>query len=160
MDTATDSAGRAMERRSGQERRKRTLKTYWQGARTPRRRSGRRTSDLHYPVIDWHSPRVLALVLGILGLSVLDGAFTIVLLSHGAVEINPVMARLLPHGLGWFAAGKLALTGAGLCVLVACSRMRLFRVLPGESILYLVLLCYAALILYETHLLEFAHEAS
>jgi hypothetical protein len=142
------------DRRNGSERRQMSLAAYWHGARNPRRRAGRRTSDLLYPVIDWHSPRVFALVLTILALSFADGALTLVLMSHGAVEINPVMALFLPHNLHWFAAVKLGLTSVSACVLVACSRMRLFRAVPGEWVLYLVLGGYAALIAYELKMLE------
>jgi len=122
----------------------------------PRRRQGRRSSDRDYPIVDWHSARVLAPVIAILALCVLDGVLTVVLMSHGAVEANPVMALFLPHRLGWFAAVKLFLTSAGICVLVACSRMRLFRTIPGELLLYGVLGCYIALIAYELRLLEIA----
>jgi hypothetical protein len=97
---------------------------------------------------------VLALVLLILGLSALDGVLTIVLISQGANEANPLMALLVPHNLGWFAAVKLALTSMGAAVLVACARMRLFRFLPGEALLYFVVGCYSALVVYELHLLE------
>ena len=49
----------------------------------------------------------------------------------------------------WFAFVKLVLTGAGLCVLVVCSRMRLFRRIPGEAFVYVVLGAYLWLIAYE-----------
>jgi Domain of unknown function (DUF5658) len=142
------------ERRSGTERRHTTLASYWHGSLRPRRHSGRRATDQIYPVVDWHSPRVLALVITILGLCVLDGILTIILMSHGAREANPVMALFLPDDLHWFAAVKLTLTSVGMCVLVACSRMRLFRTIPGEALLYAVLAAYAALIAYELQLLE------
>jgi len=142
------------ERRSGTERRRITMAAYWRGALNPRRRFGRRLIDRNYPVIDWHSPRVLALVLLILGLSALDGVLTVMLISQGANEVNPVMALFVPHNLGWFAAVKLGLTSAGAAVLVACARMKLFRLFPGELLLYLVAGCYIALVSYELHLLE------
>lgn len=141
-----------IERRSGTERRQVTIGAFVHGALHPRRRAGRRSDD-HYSVIDWHAPRVLALVLGILGLCMLDAAMTIVLLSHGARELNPVMALFLPHNLFGFAAAKLTLTGAGVCVLVACSRMRLFRRVSGEFFLYAALTAYSVLIAYELRML-------
>jgi Domain of unknown function (DUF5658) len=144
------------DRRSGVERRRTTLGAYWHGAWRPRRRSGRRTSDQRYPIIDWYSPRVLALALTILGLCVLDGVLTIVLMAHGAHELNPVLALFLPHDLGLFAAVKLSLTSAGVCVLAACSRMKLFRAIPGELFLYVVAAGYAALVVYELRLLGLA----
>lgn len=142
------------ERRSGIERRQMTVAAYWRGAWNPRRRFGRRATDRTYPIVDWHSPRVLALVVLILGLSALDGVLTLMLMSQGANEANPIMALFVPHNLGWFAAIKLGLTSIGAAVLVACARMTLFRVIPGEALLYLVVGCYIALVAYELHLLD------
>lgn len=143
-----------IDRRNSVDRRSRTLSAYIYGALKPRRVRGRRAADRLYPVIDWHSPRVLALALGILVLSTIDGILTVVLLEHGAVEINPLMALLVPSNLNWFAAVKLGLTGIGLVVLVACSQMRLLRAVPGEMLLYVVLGCYVVLIDHEVHMLS------
>jgi hypothetical protein len=143
-----------VDRRSGSERRSITFAAYWHGARNPRRRAGRRATDLRYPVVDWYSPRLLIPVFAILGLCVLDGMLTVMLMKHGAHELNPFMALFLPHNLFWFAMLKLGLTGAGLCVLVACSRMRLFRMIPGELFVYAVAGIYVWLIAYELRLLE------
>lgn len=142
------------ERRSGTERRHHNVAAYWRGALNPRRRSGRRETDRAYPIVDWHSPRVLALVLLILGLSTLDGVLTLMLMSQGANEVNPFMALFVPHDLAWFAAIKLGLTSVGAAVLVACARMKLFRLFPGELLLYLVVGCYVSLVGYELFLLE------
>ncbi|GFE78246.1 hypothetical protein GCM10011487_02460 [Steroidobacter agaridevorans] len=141
------------DRRSGVERRHYSIAAYWRGALNPRRRMGRRTTDRVYTIIDWHSPRVLALVLLILGLSTLDGVLTLMLMSQGAQEVNPVMALFVPHNLGWFAAIKLTLTSVGAAILVVCARMKLFRLFPGEVLLYLVVGCYVALVAYELELL-------
>lgn len=143
-----------MERRKATERRRHSFGAYLRGAWTPRRRAGRRVHDHIYPLIDWHSPRVFALVFAILCLCVADGALTIVLMANGAIEANPVMALFLPHALGWFAAVKLTLTAAGMFILVACSRMRLFRTVPGEAVLYLVLACYVTIVVHELQMLE------
>ena len=147
-------SAREFDRRSGSERRNTTFAAYWHGARNPRRRAGRREADLRYAVIDWYSARLLIPVLTILGLCVLDGMLTVMLMRHGAYELNPVMALFLPHNLLGFALTKLALTGAGLCVLVACSRMQLFRKIPGELFVYAVLGIYMCLIAYELRMLE------
>jgi hypothetical protein len=144
-----------IDRRSGPDRRKTTFAAYWHGARNPRRRGGRRASDLLYPIVDWHSPRLLIPVFTILALCVLDGLLTVTLMRNGASELNPVMALFLPHDLLSFAFVKLALTGVGLCVLVACSRMKLFRRIPGETVVYFVLGLYCWLVVYELHMLEF-----
>jgi hypothetical protein len=142
-----------IERRTGVDRRHINVAAWWYGALRPRRRSGGRRASDRYPLVDWHSPRIFVAVLAILGLCVLDGVLTVLLMAHGATEENPVMALFLPHDLGWFAAVKLTLTALGLVVLVACSRMRLFRAIRGEFLLYLVLAGYVALITYELELL-------
>lgn len=146
-----------IERRSGIERRERTLRAYWRGALRPRRRNGRRASDQIYPIIDWYSPHLLVPVLGILGLSALDAAFTIVLIRHGATEVNPLMALFLPDEPLWFAAIKLLLTGLGLLVLVALSKTQVFRRFRGEWLVYAILLAYLLLIGHELKLLEAVH---
>lgn len=104
--------------------------------------------------MDWHSPRVLAAVVAILCLCLLDALLTVILISHGANELNPILAPLLPDKLGWFAAVKFSLTGVGVCVLVACSRMKLFRKVPGEWLLYLLLMGYVLLFAYQLELLD------
>lgn len=143
-----------LERRSGIERREMTFGAFWRGARNPRRRNGRRESDALYPIIDWHSPHLLIPALAILALCVLDGVLTVVLMTHGAAEMNPVMALFLPHNLLGFAIVKLTLTGVGVCMLVACSRMRLFRKIRGELFVYAVLAGYVLLIAYELRMLD------
>ena len=61
---------------------------------------------------------------------------------------------VVPHALEWFAAVKLSLTAMGVAVLAACSRMKLFRAIPGEALLVIVLVGYAVLVAYELKLLE------
>jgi hypothetical protein len=141
------------DRRSGTERREYSVGAYWQGARNPRRRDWRRAGDAIYPIIDWHSPRVFAVGLAILLLCATDGFLTVLLLANGAVEVNPLMAKFVPHSLGWFAVVKLSLTAVGVGILVACSRMRFFRTVPGEALLAMVLLAYAAVVGWELWLL-------
>ena len=104
--------------------------------------------------------QLLIPVFAILGLSVLDAGLTVMLMRHGAAELNPLMAWFLPQNLLGFALTKIALTGAGLCVLVACSRMLLFRKIPGELVVYAVLGVYVWLIAYELRLLELAGTVS
>ena len=155
MQEGKTLSAQEFDRRSGSERRNTTFAAYWHGARNPRRRGGRREADLRYAVVDWYSARLLIPVLTILALCVLDGVLTVMLMRQGAYELNPVMALFLPHNLLAFALTKLALTGAGLCILVACSRMQLFRKIPGELFVYAVLGIYLCLVAYELRMLEF-----
>lgn len=145
------------ERRSGIERRSYSLRSWWHGSFNPRRRQGRRGIDATYAIIDWHSPRVFALAFAILMLCTADGVLTLVLLNDGAEEVNPFMAKFVPDSLGWFAAVKLTCTALGVAVLAACSRMRLFRAVPGETFLWLILAGYAVLVGYELRLVGQIH---
>lgn len=138
-----------LERRSGSERRQRSLAAYWLGARLVRRKGGRRSSDLLYPIIDRYSLSAWTAALGIMLLCCFDAFLTIELLARGAVEANPAMALAMQAGMGWFGAIKLASTAAGVIVLVACSGGRLFRRIPGEAPLHVMLACYIVLIGYE-----------
>jgi hypothetical protein len=146
-----------LERRSGLERRRQSWHAYWHGARTPRRRAGRRATDALYTIVDWHSPRVFAWVMAILMLCVSDGVLTIFLISHGAIELNPLMALFVPHQLGWFVAIKLGLTSLGMIVLVACSQMKLFRAIRGELLLGAIFVAYLMLVIYELQLMNGMH---
>jgi hypothetical protein len=71
--------------------------------------------------------------------------------------VNPFMAKFVPHSLGWFATVKISLTAVGVLVLVACSRMKLFRALRGEVLLGVIFAIYAVLVAYELQLLERIH---
>ena len=118
------------DRRSGSERRNATLAAYWHGARNPRRRDGRRATDRHYPIVDWYSPRLLIPVLTILGLCVLDGLLTVMLMKHGAAELNPVMALFLPHNLLLVCLRQAGADGRGT---VRAGRMQPDETIPQDS---------------------------
>ena len=141
------------ERRSGYDRRNLGIRTFVQGGLTPRRRAGRRQDDIDR-FVDWYEPHLFFLSIAILLLSVTDAFMTLTLISHGAYEANPLMHHLLQQDLRLFAAMKMAMTGAGLIVLVACARARVFRVIRVSSLMHWCLLAYAALIVYECWLLR------
>jgi hypothetical protein len=143
------------ERRGGDDRRRTTLRTFLQSGLTPRRRGGRRAHEHHLP-IDWHEPYLLFLALTILLLNVLDAFLTITLLTVGAREANPVIAFVLDQYPKLFALTKMGLTGAGVLVLVAIARARLFNVMRVGTLLYAVLAGYVTLIAYECWLLRAA----
>jgi hypothetical protein len=143
----------SVERRRGPDRRRVTLRSFLKGGITPRRRGGRRADEQHLP-IDWHEPYLLFLALMILLLSVADAFLTITLIMGGAQEANPLLAFVLHEHPDLFAALKMALTGAGVLVLVAVARARLFRVMRAGFVLQAVFVAYVALIAYEWWLLR------
>jgi hypothetical protein len=155
MQDEMTATGRVLSERraSGDDRRRTTLRTFLQSGFTPRRRGGRRAGESHLP-IDWHEPYLLFLAVTILLLNVADAFLTLTLLTVGAREANPVIAFVLDEYPRLFAVTKMGLTGAGVLVLVAVARARLFNVMSVSSLLHAVLVGYATLIGYEWWLLR------
>ncbi len=90
---------------------------------------------------------MLAMIVALLGLTILDGVLTLELIDLNSEEINPVMAHLLHHGEFAFLMGKYILTATGIPFLVVYQHYRLFRtrfrvgwLLPVFLGLYLILL--------------------
>jgi uncharacterized protein DUF5658 len=160
MSTTVDKGSRpgdetppeSRERRTNRDdRRAMTLKTFLRGGLVPRRRGGRRATDGELPV-DFHEPYLLILAVVMLGLSVADALLTVKLMTDGAEETNPLLAFVLNEHPRLFAVVKMALTGAGVVLLVAVSRMRVFRVVRAGVFLPLLALAYLGLVAYEAWL--------
>ena len=151
--TAARHSG-ASERRQHFDRRNRALWSVLYGSFNPRRRRpARRLNDSRFHPLDWHSPHLLAVSVGILLLSAADAFLTGILLVHGADEVNPIMAVLVYRNAAAFAALKMAMTGAGIVVMVVLARYRFMRLIRVDLVLYAVLLIYAWLIGYEISML-------
>lgn len=143
------------ERRAPAERRRRRIWSVWYGSFNPRRRARpRRADEAHFHAIDWYSPHLLAVAIGIALLCAVDALLTLQLLADGADEINPMMAALLHRGVAIFVGAKVTLTGTCIVTLVVMSRYRFMRILPVEGMLYAVLAAYLTLIGYEIGLLK------
>ncbi|HIP52923.1 MAG TPA: hypothetical protein EYH03_02795 [Chromatiales bacterium] len=136
------------------ERRTFSLKTVFYGLVLARRRHARRDTDHLTAPMDWYSPRLFALALGIILFSVLDAVLTLHLLSNGASEANPVMAFFLQHGVWSFVSAKMALTAVPLLLLTALSNYALFNRIRIATLFPLLLLSYHVLIVYEAVLIS------
>jgi len=136
------------DRRIGIERRRPTWRTVAHGFLRSRRRDLRREVDADVWFIDWHHPWLFFLSVGTMLLSSLDAFLTLQLIERGMIEANPVMASMLAQGVGWFAGGKMLLTGAGILTLVFLAKTRfLNRVRTGLFLTaffsgYCCLICY------------------
>lgn len=152
------------ERRERGERFERRRRVWWSvcyGSFNPRRRTvPRRLDDSRYHFLDWHSPHLLAVALGILLLSVVDAFLTLQLMQGGAYEANPLMAPLVTHNVAAFAALKIGLTGVSTVFMVVLARYRFLRLLRVEWVLYGILIAYASLIGYEVTMLNSLPELS
>lgn len=82
-------------------------------------------------------------------LSCLDAFFTLQLIDHGMVEINPVMAIMIGKGTFLFAGTKMLLTGIGILTLVYLSRSRIFNLMRTGLVLTVFFSTYACLVCYE-----------
>lgn len=143
----------AAERRRGPDRRTRVIRALLYGSFNPRRRGPRREGESALGAIDWYHPWWLAVATLILVLCASDAVLTVVLIGHGAYELNPLLAPLIGGSGALFAGVKVGLTGVGVVLLTLLSRVKAFGRMPVALILYGVLAGYGALIAYELHLL-------
>ena len=141
--------------RRGADRRKRVLWSLVYGSFHPRRRGARRAGDKSLTAVDWHHPQWLAIGTLIVALSCADAFLTVVLIGHGAYEMNPFMAPLVGSSAVAFAMTKIALTAGGVLLLTQLARVRTFGRIPVGAILYSVLVIYGTLIFYEFRLLTY-----
>lgn len=105
-----------------------------------RRRTGRRLGETSGVFVDLHGPMLFTVALAIVALNVLDAWFTILLLSYGGQEMNPIVAVVLTWGIGPFIACKSV--GIGFCLAFLTltknfpiSRIGMATVLIGYSVL-------------------------
>ena len=120
------------------------------------RTRNRRADEHRRPYfVDRFSPALLAFLLMLMIASLVDAVLTMRLIESGGGEVNPVMNRLLEHGVLSFLLGKYLLTVIGLPVLLIFKNYYLFgtRVRVGYLIPLLVTL-YAVLIGYQLLLMQ------
>lgn len=153
---SADSIADHYERRM-QERRRYSFKTVWYSLSYKRRKSIRRLAcaGSEY-IIDVHENWLLPLMLGVLLLCLADAYLTILILRHGGIEINPIMASLLESNLIVFMLVKYHLTSLCILGLLIHKRFTLFNI-TGYHLLGLVLIGYVYLIGYELTILNNAN---
>ena len=99
--------------------------------------------------LDWHHPWLFFLSIGTMLLSCADAFLTLLLLENGMIEANPVMAAVMQHGAGYFAASKMALTGFGILTLVYLAKLRFLDRVRTGLFLTAFFSAYATLVCYE-----------
>ncbi len=139
MGPAPDMMDLVHERRIGIDRREQATGLVSRHWLLGRRRVGRRDGERSNIYVDRYGAWDWVLVVGVLGLSLLDMVFTIVHLNAGGTEANPVMAWALEWGgHGAFKAVKIATTVIGLLVLLVHVRFRRVRTLLAVAFLVYV----------------------
>jgi len=144
-----------MERRSGQERRKKgalRLRFFFWGGR---RENMRRHEDKNkFICFDRYSQSIFAVIIVILFLSVADALLTLILTGHGAIEINPIMAYYLNIGPYAFLTAKYLLTCLALLLLLLCQNIFLRTIkIYTRSLFYVIIAAFISVILWQFYLI-------
>ncbi len=103
-----------------------------------------------------HGSKTLAAILLIISLSILDAIFTLDLVSHGAKELNPVMAYYLNHGPLVFFGVKYFLTCASI-VLILLIRDITKAKLQAKILFVLFMISFALVVQWELYLIFFVN---
>jgi hypothetical protein len=140
------------ERRSGYDRRQRTM-YFVDALRWGGRRAGfRRAADARIGYVDRPRPSVTAMTIFLVIASAFDAYFTLLHLQEGAWEANPFMGLALNLGMPAFVGAKMSLTLLGVVVLSVHQRFLLgWKGLQFLCIFYGVLLIYHGLLLDALH---------
>jgi hypothetical protein len=144
-----------VERRAGQDRRRQptlSLRSIFRdGQRSHIRRAEDRQRSFY---VDRYRQSLFAAIVVILFLSVLDALFTLLLLQHGAVEINPVMAFYIDVGPYAFLAVKYGLTSLGV-VFLLLFRNVVLKSLPirAGALIYAVLAAFLGVVSWQIYLI-------
>jgi hypothetical protein len=105
--------------------------------------------------VDRFSSFTLAMILLLIVASIADAVLTIELLRSGSEEVNPLMRKVLAHGLTTFLVTKYLLTVVGLPLLLILGNQFLFGTrLRVRAVLPVLLGLYAVLIGYQICLLN------
>lgn len=116
-----------------------------------RRRTVRRDDERAGAFVDVHGPRLFAVVLAIIALNLLDAWFTLLFLSHGGRELNPLVQAVLDlGGHPWpFLLVKTLGIGAACLFLAVTKHYRSARLGLG-----IVFVGYSALLAWHFFLLQ------
>jgi len=143
----TSKDDHTFEKRTRVDRRQRKTPLFSKYSLTGRRATRRRTEDrLTHFIPDRHSPKSFAVILVIIMLSIADAVLTLELISHGASELNPIMAYYLEHGPLVFFWMKYLLTFAAIILILFHEEIYLFKDKVQVKALYFFLIIPFALV--------------
>ncbi len=151
MPDAIES-GRFVERRSRKDRR--SARSSLAGSKAGRRRDLRRSEDRRKVVLLDQYPKPLLIAAAIiLLLSLADAVMTLFLVSHGAIELNPIMDYFLKAGSVYFVVVKYSLTAAAVTIVLLLNYYRLRGLnIHVRSFLSLFTVIFSAVIAWQVYL--------
>ena len=101
-----------------------------------------------------NSEIVFTLIVLILIFTLLDAFFTLVLIDHGATELNPLMSFYLNIGPTTFIAVKYGMTSLSIFVLVVCSHSRTKSLkIKTQSLFFTIFIAVAGVISWQLYLI-------
>jgi len=144
-----------IERRSGKDRRKEgrpRIRFFLRGGKRENMRRLEDQNKLFYA--DRYSQSLFAAIVTILFLSVADAFLTLLLMEHGAIEINPVMAYYLNIGPYAFLMVKYLLTCLAVIILLICQNIFLRTIkIYTRSLFYLIIAAFISVIAWQFYLI-------
>jgi hypothetical protein len=145
-----------LERRAGRDRREHRLPffkmLYFKGMRTSMRRAEDRRRIVAF---DRYKPSLFIGIMIVLGLSLLDALLTLILIAHGARELNPVMRYYLSHGPQVFLLVKYGLTVSSVLIIVLIKESLLTRYqIATGKLLYVFAGFFCGVVIWEFYLLS------
>jgi hypothetical protein len=103
--------------------------------------------------VDRYNSALFGVIVTILFLSAIDALLTLLLLNHGAYEINPIMAYYLRVGPYTFLAVKYALTSIGVVFFVILRNTFLKSIkIYTDTLFYFVLAAFMTVVAWEFYL--------
>jgi hypothetical protein len=156
MASSTLACTGLINRRSGKDRRSRagfsTRLLFGAGKRENVRRLGDRGRIFF---VDRYSPKFFVAILAGIFLSVLDGFLTLLLMDHGAYEVNPIMAYALSFSPSAFVASKYVLTCIAALIVLMLRNVVIRRTkIPVHVLLYFFAGAFAAVVAWELYLVS------
>jgi hypothetical protein len=142
-----------IERRCGQDRRQKQLskRLFFRGVRESMRRADDRNRIV---IFDRYKPSLFNGIIIVLSLSILDAILTLILLSQGAKELNPVMRYYLSHGPQVFIFVKYGLTVLPMLIILVANEALTHRYRIGADIIFFIFAAFfAGVIIWECYLL-------
>ena len=144
-----------VERRSSRDRRQRQIsifkKLFYRGLRESTRRAEDRNGII---VFDRYKPSLVVSIIIVLSLSLLDALLTLILLSHGAKELNPVMRYYLNYRTLAFIFVKYGLTVLPMLIILLANEALINRYRIGAGTLFYAFAAFfGGVVVWEFYLL-------
>lgn len=114
-----------------------------------RRRKARRADDDQNYYVDRYEFRYLIIISGILIFCFLDAYLTLMLLSYGGAELNPIMLLLMRKDIFLALIVKYLLTAFCLIFFLMHKNFKIFGRFQINSLIYAIFSAYVALVLFE-----------